>query len=63
MAGLRFPFALIIGLLLNGGMFYLLYSLTNVSFEIEAKEATRIEFTRMKRDSETATRREEKVER
>ncbi|MES2605517.1 MAG: energy transducer TonB [Pseudomonadota bacterium] len=63
MAGLRFPFALIIGLLLNGAMFYTLYALTNVSFDIEVKEATRIEFTRLRRDSETQTRREEKVER
>ena len=63
MSSLRVPFAILIGLLLNGGMFYVLHALTNVTFEIEAKEATRIEFTRMKRDTETATRREEKVER
>jgi periplasmic protein TonB len=63
LSGLRFPFALALGLLLNGAMFYTLWKLTNVSFEVEAKEATRIEFTRMRRDSETTTRREEKVER
>jgi periplasmic protein TonB len=63
LSGLRIPFAIILGLVLNGGMFYVLWSLTNVTFDIEVKEATRIEFTRMRRDSETATRREEKVER
>lgn len=63
LSGLRVPVAIILGLLLNGGMFYVLWSLTNVHFDIEVKEATRIEFTRMRRDSETQTRREEKVER
>lgn len=60
---LRSTLALGLALLLNGGLFWTLWSLTNVSFEIEAREATRIDFTRMRQDSETATRREEKVER
>lgn len=55
--------ALALGLLLNGGLFWTLWSLTNVNFEVEAREATRIDFTRMRQDTETATRREEKVER
>lgn len=63
LANLRFPIAFVLGLLLNGTMFWTLYTLTNVSFDLEATEATRIEFTRMRRDSETQTRREEKVER
>lgn len=63
LATLRFPIALAIGLFLNGLMFWTLYELTNVSFEIEAREATRIEFTRMRRDTQTESRREEKVER
>lgn len=63
LATLRFPIALAIGLFLNGLMFWTLYELTNVSFELEAREATRIEFTRMRRATETETRREEKVER
>ena len=63
LANLRFPIALVLGLLLNGTMFWTLYTLTNGSFDLESTEATRIEFTRMRRDSETQTRREEKVER
>ena len=63
LSGLRIPVAIVFGLVLNAGMFYVLWSLTNVEFDIEVKEATRIEFTRMRRDSETQTRREEKVER
>ncbi len=63
MTGLRFPLAVIFGLLLNGSMFYVLYKLTTVTFNVEVRQATRIEFTRMKRDTETATRREQKVER
>lgn len=63
MSSLRFPLALVFGLLFNGGMFYVLYSLTNVKFDVQVKQATRIEFSRTKRDTETATRREEKVER
>lgn len=63
LATLRFPIALAIGLFLNGLMFWTLYELTDVTFEIEAREATRIEFTRMRRDTQTESRREEKVER
>ncbi|MDY6981714.1 MAG: energy transducer TonB [Pseudomonadota bacterium] len=63
LATLRFPIAFAIGLFLNGLMFWTLYELTNVEFEIEAREATRIEFTRMRRDTQTESRREEKVER
>lgn len=55
--------AIALGFLLNAGLFWTLWSLTNVSFEIEAREATRIDFTRMRQDTEAATRREEKVER
>ena len=51
------------GLFLNGLMVRTLYELTTVEFELEAREATRIEFTRMRRATETETRREEKVER
>jgi protein TonB len=60
---LRFPIAFALGLFLNGFLFWTLYSLTDQEFELDAREATRIEFTRMRRDSETETRREEKVER
>lgn len=62
LSALRMTVALVLGLLLNATMFWSLYSLTNVSFDLEVREATRIEFTRMVRDSETETRREEEVE-
>jgi protein TonB len=57
------PFAIAVGLFINSVMFWTLWSLTNVEFDIQAVEATRIEFTRMVRDTQTETRREEKVER
>jgi periplasmic protein TonB len=60
---LRFPLAFAAGLFLNGFMFWTLYSLTTVEFDLEVTEATRIEFTRMRRDTQTESRREEKVER
>src|ERR1044071_5785911 len=60
---LRFPLAFAVALLLNGFMFWTLYTLTTVEFDVEAREATRIDFTRMVRESQTETRREEKVER
>ena len=60
---LRFPIAFALGLFLNGFLFWTLYTLTDQEFDLEVREATRIEFTRMRRDSETETRREEKVER
>ena len=60
---MRFPIAFALGLFLNGFLFWTLYTLTDQEFDLEVREATRIEFTRMRRDSETETRREEKVER
>jgi protein TonB len=60
---LRFPLAFAAGLFLNGFMFWTLYTLTTVEFNLETSEATRIEFTRMRRDTATESRREEKVER
>ncbi|MGP1666280.1 MAG: energy transducer TonB [Rhodanobacter sp.] len=60
---LRFPIAFAIGLFLNGFLFWTLYTLTDADFDLEVREATRIEFTRMRRDTQTESRREEKVER
>jgi periplasmic protein TonB len=62
LTGLRFPIAIAIGLLLNSTMFWALYSLTNVAFEIDTIEARQIEFTRMRQDSATETLREIEVE-
>ncbi len=63
LATLRFPLAFAVGLFLNAFMFWTLHSLTNVEFNLETREATRIEFTRMRRETATESRREEKVER
>ncbi len=63
LAALRFPLAFAAALFLNGFMFWTLYTLTTVEFDLEVREATRIDFTRMVRESATETRREEKVER
>lgn len=63
LATLRFPVAFAAALFLNGFMFWTLYTLTTVEFDLEVREATRIDFTRMVRESQTETRREEKVER
>lgn len=62
LTGLRFPIAIAIGLLLNSTMFWALYSLTNVAFEIDTIDARQIEFTRMRQDSATETLREIEVE-
>jgi protein TonB len=64
MHALRIPVAVIVGGLFTTAMFWLLWSLVNTSFEgYERAEATRIEFSRMRRDTEVATKREEKVQR
>jgi protein TonB len=63
LSALRFPIAFAIALFLNAFMFWTLYSQTNVSFDLEVREATRIEFTRMRRETQLETRREDKVER
>jgi protein TonB len=45
-------------------MFWLLWTLVGRAFDVEqVQEATRIEFSRMRRDTEVATKRDEKVER
>jgi protein TonB len=61
---LRIPFAVVIGGLFTSAMFWLLWSLVNTAFDIgDQAEATRIEFSRMRRDTDVATKRDEKVER
>ena len=63
LAGLRFPIAIALSLFMNATLFWTLWSLTNVEFDVRNIEATRIDFTRMRRDTDVASRREEKVER
>jgi protein TonB len=64
MHALRIPVAVFVGGLFTTAMFWLLWSLVSTSFEgVERGEAKRIEFSRMRRDTEVATKREEKVQR
>ena len=64
MHALRFPIAIFAGGLFATTMFWLLWTLIGTSFEAgERAEAARIEFSRMRRDTEVATKRDEKVER
>ncbi|HJR71491.1 MAG TPA: energy transducer TonB [Gammaproteobacteria bacterium] len=64
MHALRVPIATFAGALLTSAMFWLLWGLVGVSFEPgDRADATRIEFTRMRRDTEVVSRRDERVER
>ena len=58
----RFPTAIIFALTLASSLFWTLWTLTSVEFKLEEVKAVRIDFTRMRQDSQTASRREEKVE-
>jgi protein TonB len=61
---LRIPIAALAGAVFTSSMFWLLWSLVETSFEAgDRAEAARIEFSRMRRDTEVATKRDEKVER
>jgi protein TonB len=64
MHALRVPIAVFAAGLFTSGMFWLLWSLINAAFDVSDRaEATRIEFSRMRRDTEVATKRDEKIER
>jgi protein TonB len=64
MLALRIPIAAILGLAFTTGVFWLLWHLVGQATDMsEVKEATRIDFSRMRRDTEVATKRDEKVER
>jgi len=58
----RFPTAIIFALTLASSLFWTLWTLTSVEFKLEEVKAVRIDFTRMRQDSQTASRREEKIE-
>jgi periplasmic protein TonB len=61
---IRFPIALIVGALLSMVVFWALWRLVSAPVdETGMREATRIEFTRMRKDTEVASKREQKVER
>ncbi len=61
-AMVRFPVAVVFALTLASSLFWTLWTLTSVEFKLEEVKAVRIDFTRMRQDSQTASRREEKVE-
>jgi protein TonB len=64
MHALRIPVAVFVGGLFTTSMFWLLWSLVGTAFDAsDQSEATRIEFSRMRRDTDVATKRDEKVER
>jgi periplasmic protein TonB len=64
MHALRIPIAVILGALFTTSMFWLLWSMVGTAFNVDDRaEAQRIEFSRMRRDTEVATKRDEKVER
>ena len=64
LSALRFPVAVIIGGTLTMSVFWVLWHLVGRTVDAGgAKEATRIDFTRMRRDTEVQTKRDEKVER
>jgi protein TonB len=64
MHALRIPIAVVLGGLFTTSMFWLLWSLVSTAFDVgDRSEATRIEFSRMRRDTEVATKRDEKIER
>src|SRR5690349_15357503 len=64
MHALRIPIAALAGAAFTTSMFWLLWSLIETDFDVgDRAEAARIEFSRMRRDTEVATKRDEKVER
>jgi protein TonB len=64
MLALRLPIAIAIGGLFTTSMFWLLWSLVETNLDVtQFREATRIDFSRMRRDTEVQTKRDEKVER
>jgi protein TonB len=64
MHALRIPIAAFAGALFTASMFWVLWSLIETSFDIDDRAvAARVEFSRMRRDTEVATKRDEKVER
>ena len=61
---IRVPIAVLFGAVFTMSVFWLLWHLVGRATDVnEIKEATRIDFSRMRRDTEVATKRDEKVER
>ena len=61
---IRFPLAALFALLLSGMIFWALWTLIRADIDIgDLQQASRIEFTRMRKDTQVETKRDEKVER
>ena len=61
---LRIPIAVVLGTLFTMSVFWLLWHLVGRTVDVnQLKEATRIDFSRMRRDTEVQTKRDQKVER
>ena len=61
---LRIPLTLLLGAAFSVWMFWLLWTLVSQPINVDAMlDATRIEFSRMRRDTEAATKRDERAER
>jgi protein TonB len=59
---LRLPVAFVLALGFTGGLFAFLHALTQSAIDLtELRPAARIEFSRLRRDTETASRRQEKA--
>jgi protein TonB len=64
MLSLRLPVALAVGAIFTTSVFWLLWTLVGSTLPTDAlREATRIDFSRMRRDTEVQTKRDEKVDR
>jgi len=60
---IRYPLGLIFGLVFSVLLFWLMWRLISVPIDVgELRQATRVEFTRMRQDSEVARKEQEKVE-
>ena len=64
MFAIRFPLAMILSFLLAGTIFWALWTLISEGVDVgKVQQASRIEFTRMRKDTQVETKRDEKVER
>jgi protein TonB len=60
----RISLTAVAGFGLSAGLFWVLWRLVGAEFDVnQLQEATRIDFTRMRRDTETVTKRDVRVER
>lgn len=63
MLAIRLPVSFSLSLLLSALMFWTLWSMIHIGMNVvEMQKATRIEFTRMRKDTEVESKREEKIE-